>query len=272
MKKIVPIIFLFLIVCVLIVTIKTHTIKTVAAESQDTLQQALAAYAKAQDAVDRDQRSQGFQMAERLFKRLVDEVEENPDLYANLGTVALQAEHLGPAILAFRRALRLDPDHPRALQNVQHARTLLPAWVPRPSHEGIFDTFFFWHHALSPTERSATAALAFLLAALGVAVAIRWKSTLARNLSFLPALVWLSVVASLLIQSESPASRQGVIIADETIARAADSNNAPSRFAQALPAGTEVEVLEKRQNWVKIVLANGRNAWVRDSTLGMVGS
>lgn len=246
-------------------------IQTSAASTQETLEQALAAYSKAQDASDRDQRLEGFQRAERLFQGLVGEVAENPDLYTNLGTSALQAEHLGPAILAFRRALRLDPDHPRALQNLQHARTLLPAWVPRPTHEGILDTFFSWHHVLSPTERRAAAALSFLLAALGVAVTIRWKSTLARNLTFLPALVWVGVMVSLWIQTESPATHQGVVVAAETIARAADSNNAPSRFAQALPGGTEVEILEKRQHWVKIGLANGRNAWVRDTTLGLVG-
>lgn len=243
-----------------------------AASPEETLQQALTAYTQAQDTADRDQRLAGFQRAERLFQRLVGEVDGNAELYANLGTSALQAEHLGAAVLAFRRALQFDPSHPRALQNLQHARTLLPAWVPRPTQEGVLDTFFFWHHALSAQERRAIAALAFLLAALGVAATIRWKSTLARNLSVFPVLVWLGVVVSLLIQSDAAAMRQGVVVAEEVIARAADSSNSPSRFAQALPGGTEVEILERRQRWVKIGLSNGRNAWVRDSALGLVGS
>lgn len=245
-------------------------LQTVVASPKETLDQALTAYAQAQALSDRSQRLEGFQRAERLFQRLLDEVPENSDLHANLGTSALQAEHLGTAILAFRRALRLDPDHVHALQNLRHARTLLPAWVPHPTQEGLLDTFFFWHRTLSLNERGAMAAFSFLLAALGVASAIRWKNMIARNLAFFPALVWVSMVASLLIQTESSAMHQGVIVAEEVIARASDSNNAPSRFAQALPGGTEVEVLEKRQHWVKIGLANGRNAWIRDTALGWV--
>ena len=92
---------------------------------------------------------------------------ESADLYANWGTSALQAEHLGVAVLAFRQALRLDPDHARALQNLNHARTLLPSWVPHPSHAGLWDSFFFWHRSLSVVEREVIAALAFLLACVG---------------------------------------------------------------------------------------------------------
>jgi len=34
------------------------------------------------------------------------------------------------------------------------------------------------------------------------------------------------------------------------------------RFAQPLPAGTEVEIREARAHWVHITLADGRDAWV----------
>ena len=243
-----------------------------AAEIEEGLQQALAAYSQAQNAVDRGQRLEGFQRAERLFQRLLGEVPGNADLYANLGTSALQAEHLGVAVLAFRQALRLDPDHARALQNLNHARTLLPSWVPSPSQAGLLDGFFFWHRLLSVAEREVIAAVAFLLACVGAAAAVLWKSTLARNLTFLPVLVWLGMVVSLVMQSQAPAARQGVVIANETIARAADSNNAPARFAQPLPGGTEVDILEERPHWIKVGLANGRNAWIRDTAIGWVGS
>ena len=93
----------------------------------------------------------------------------NADLYANAGTAALQAERLGPAVLAFRRALALDPDHTTSQRNLAHARTLLPAWVPKVGSDSVFDTFFFWHRSLSTFERSAAAAVCFLLAALAIA-------------------------------------------------------------------------------------------------------
>ncbi|WP_141699049.1 hypothetical protein, partial [Candidatus Thiosymbion oneisti] len=97
------------------------------------------------------------------------------------------------------------------------------------------------------------AAVSLLLAALLLAVAIRWRSPLARNLAFLPLLAWLGLLLS---AARAGGTNQAVLIADETIARAADSPNAPMRFAQPLPAGTEVEIREARAHWVHIVLAN----------------
>ncbi len=241
------------------------------ASPEETLQQAVDAYTNAQETTDREGRLAAFRGAERLFAAVAEErAPGNAELYANFGNAALRAERLGPAVLAYRRALRLDPNHARARQNLLHARTLLPTWVPHPTQEGVLDSFFFWHRSMSSEERAATAALCFLLAAIGFAAAIRWRNGVIRNLARLPALVWLVLTASLLLEAGAHANRQAVIVVAETLARAADSNNAPARFAEPLPGGTEVEILEDRDQWVKIGLANGRDAWVRRSSLGMV--
>lgn len=227
-----------------------------------TLNQAIDAYTQAQAATSRDERLAGFRQAQRLFEHAVAQGARSATLYTNLGNAALQAEQLGPAILAYRRALIRDPDQAQAHQNLRHARTLLPAWIPKPEPEGALESFFIWRHLLNPTEQTVIAALAFLLAALLLAVAIRWRSPLARNLALLPLLAWLGLLLSAAIQARTGGTNQAVLIADETIARAADSPNAPMRFAQPLPAGTEVEIRAARAHWVHIVLADDRDAWV----------
>ena len=60
------------------------------------------------------------------------------------------------------------------------------------------------------------------------------------------------------------------MMAEETLARASDSSNAPARFTEPLPGGTEVEVIEIRDRWVRIRLANDREAWVSRGSLTMV--
>jgi len=234
----------------------------IAATPDATLSQAIDAYTQAQEATARDERLAGFRRAQRLFEHVAAQGARSADLYTNLGNAALQAERPGPAILAYRRALVLDPDQARAHQNLRHARTLLSAWVPKPEPEGALESFFIWRHLLNPAEQAAIAALSFLLAALLLAVAIYRRSPLARNLAFLPLLAWLELLLSAAIQTRAGAATQAVLVADETIARAADSPNAPMRFAQPLPAGTEVEIRETRAHWVHIVLADGRDAWV----------
>ncbi len=231
------------------------------------VERGLDAYAEAQALTDRDARIASFARAEQLFSQIARSGDANADLYANTGTSALQAERLGPAVLAFRRALALDPDHERSRRNLAHARTLLPAWVPRFGGESVLDTFFFWHRALSPAERAGAGVLCFLLAAVAFAVSIRWPGRLARGLSFIFAAAWVGFVASIIVEGRSDPRNHAVITAEETFARASDSANAAGRFPDPLPGGTEVQVIETRERWTRIRLANDREAWVSSGSL-----
>jgi tetratricopeptide (TPR) repeat protein len=232
----------------------------------DHLQQALTAYEQAQNANAREQRLAGFRRAEQLFASTAEQGFDNADIYANQGTAALQAEHLGSAIAAFRQALQRDPNHIRARLNLAHARSLLPLWVPKPEQD-IFDSFFSWHRSWSAGERMAAAAACFLLATLLIAAAIRWQVVVLRGLAVLPGLLWLALLTSVLADIWFTGYPPAVVIVDETIARAADSINAPAAIAQALPEGSEVEVREIRRDWARVALVDGRSVWVPRSSL-----
>jgi len=240
--------------------------------SEALSEQAVQVYTSALDARKQALRLEGFRRAELLFSRLVEQGSQNADLYTNLGNAALQAGRLGPAVLAYRRALKLDPDHPRALQNLAAARAQLPGWVPRLEEGGLFDTFFFWHRTLSRGERSLAAACLFALAGTLVAASIRWRQLLLRNLAVLSALGWLALLGSLSVEARSGADQEAVVIAEEAVARAADSALAPSPFAAPLPGGTELRVIERRSPWVRVRLANGRDAWLNESSITLVSS
>ena len=233
------------------------------------LNAAIAAYAAAMDTENRSLRLETFRRSERLFAHAIESGAQNADLYTNLGNAALGGEQLGYAVLAYRRALLFDPDHARALQNLDHARGLLPSWVPRPAGGGAFDSFFFWHWALSGVERQLAAALCFALAVVLVAASIRFESSTPRNVSILPALVWCVLMASLLLDRAAESSGEAVITV-EVAARAADSTFAPSLFPAPLPEGTEVRILEDRAPWMRVRLANRRDVWVKEASLALV--
>jgi tetratricopeptide (TPR) repeat protein len=232
-----------------------------------TLDQGLAAYRSAQETSAAADRPAAFARAERLFAAAAAEGPASAELWTNVGTAALQAEHLGTAILAYRRALSLDPDHRHAQQNLGHARTLLPSWVPRPEGGGFLDSFLAWQHAMSAGERSGAAALAFFVAAAMLGGSLAGGSNALRLFAFVPFVAWALLTAS----SVAAASERGGVIANaEVVARAADSRNAPARFAEALPAGTEVTIAETRGEWARIVLADGRDAWVTAAAVDSV--
>lgn len=240
-----------------------------AAATQPALEQALDAYRAAQDATSPAGRSAAFARAERLFlTAAAAEPSAGAELWTNVGTCALQAEHLGTAILAYRRALALDPDHRHAQQNLTHARTLLPTWVPRPESSGFLDSFLAYEQSLAPGERSGAAAAAFLVGALMLGGAIATASGALRLFTVFPMLVWGLLVAS---HALAGADRSGVLVAADTVARAADSRNAPARFSEPLPAGTEVTIAQVRGDWTRIVLADGRDAWANSAAVEAVG-
>jgi|GEM_PF-514535 len=241
-----------------------------AAAQVPLIDQAVSAYQSAQELTDRDQRLAAFARAELLFRTAAQQSRPDADLWANVGTAALQAEHLGPAIAAYRRALQLDPDHRRASQNIEHARTLLPPWVPRPESEGLLDSFFEWHRAMAAAERSGAASIAFALACALLGAGIARRSTMLRLFSMMPAVACGLLLASLLL-GDGNQGGDAVVVGDDTVARAADSRNAPTRFTEPLPSGTEVRVAEHRGAWTRIVLADERDAWIPGSSLEQIG-
>jgi tetratricopeptide (TPR) repeat protein len=241
-----------------------------AAPDTSLIEEAIASYRTALDTAERDPRLEAFRRAERLFSRVAEDAPRNADLYTNIGNSALQAEHLGAAVLAYRRALAIDPDHSRAAQNLEYARKLLPEWVPRPAAAGLLDSFFFWHRTLVRSDRALGAALAFACAALLVAGATRFRQPALRNAAILPALAWIVLVASVAVDPGSRALDEAVVTADEVVARAADSALAPSTLPAPLPGGVEVRLLERRSPWLRARLANGRDAWIPESAVTLI--
>ena len=242
-----------------------------AGSAQSMLEEAVREYTAALGASEHDLRTERFQRARRLFSQVIDDQHiENAQLFVNLGNAALQCEQLGQAILAYRRALAIEPGHAQARQNLDYARERLPNWVPRPQGQTLLDTFFFWHQTLSRSGRSFVAALCFAVAASLLAIAIRWQKAWARNTAVIPALLWFVLMGLSIWGGWKGTGDQVVITVPEVVARAADSAGAPPRFAQPLPGGTEARVLERRSDWVQIRLSNGRDAWVRASSVSAV--
>jgi hypothetical protein len=102
-------------------------------------------------------------------------------------------------------------------------------------------------------------ALAF---AICVLLVIPWSGKRRRGLTglaVLPAAAWLAMLVSLIVED-----RRGddAVVMDAVVLRAADSAGAPAALASPLPRGAEVTLVERRDAWTKIRLANGTAGWV----------
>lgn len=230
------------------------------------LDAALAAYARAQGEPDRDARLAGFAEAERGFAAVIAAGVESVALHTNRGNAALQAGRTGEAVLAYRRALALAPDARQAAQNLAAVRDGLPSWVPRPEPAAGVGAALD-PRRLAPTTRSAIAGGAFLAFAFAVLGAVRRPAGAWRGFAALAVGVWGLALASLFPGAGTEGAAGAVVTAEDTWARVSDSALAPRALAAPLPAGVEVERLEARGDWWRVRLANGRQVWLRASSV-----
>ncbi|MCA9214210.1 MAG: tetratricopeptide repeat protein [Planctomycetales bacterium] len=214
----------------------------------------------------RADRVNGFRRAELLFQKAIDNANgtANEDLYANLGTACLSGERIGHAIAAYRKALLVNPQHQQSLQNLQHARSLLPDWAHHRTEQSFFERIS------SPRALDFLAKIAagcFILACGCYSIGVARQIAFLKAFAFLPLGVWL--VLTTFPYFAGPEKLEAVVVQSDVVARSADSLNSATMFTGPLPDGTEIEVLDQRDDWLQISL-NGQTAWIQRSSVELV--
>ena len=237
------------------------------AATPDGSEQVDAARAEYSAALDESSsaRRQRFADAQRRFGQLANAHPNAPELLADWGNAALGAGDTGTAVLAYRRALLLDPGHDRAARNLATLRSSLPAWLPRPASASAIDSLLFWRGLLSV---SGQLLLGGVLFAIGILLLAPWPGPGRRPMRSggVACLVLCSVVTALALLTPNPANH-AVVIADETTLHTADSRGAPALLPTPLPAGTEVTIIERREGWTRVALADGADGWIAAASM-----
>ena len=230
-----------------------------ATPSSAIVDEARTSYAAAIGETDRLRRVRRFENAERTFRPLAAANPSAPELQVDWGNAALGAQDAGRAVLAYRRALNAAPDNQRARANLTWVRDRLPIWLPRPTADGALDSLLFWRDRLAVAQLHLVGGAAF---AIGVLLVTPWP----RRPRWLGAAavgafaVWAVATGSAFLAGD--AATEAVVVADGTTLRSADSAGASPAFANPLPAGTEVGIVETRDAWLRVALADGTRGWL----------
>lgn len=235
------------------------------------LEQAIEEYDAAMEANGRDIRIQKFGRAEQLFRQamesLPDSEQASSDHWLNLGKAALQAEHIGTAIVAFHVVRDRQPDNADAIQNLQYARSVIPEWARQDQASALTETLFFWRGFLSDRATHIWAAIAFLFACLLWAIGLVKKVAIVRNLAAVPLIVWVVLLASTWVMNDG--STKGVVVAAEAKLYSADSVNSSLRIPRPLPDGAELTILSTRDDWTEVQF-DGRRGWLKTNRLSLI--
>ncbi len=208
----------------------------------------------------------------RYQKMITEGRVQNEHIFYNLGNAHLMKKEIGHAILNYRKSLKYNTSNTNVLKNLNYALSQRLDSIEENVETQVLKTFFFWHYDFSQKTKFVIISLSWFVLLLLITVWVwkgRYSGALAGTLFCL--LVAMVFCTSLLLDNYQQKNNQrGVIVADEIIARQGDGENYPKSFERPLHAGTEFQLLESRNGWFHIELANGQDAWIKIQAAGII--
>ena len=208
-----------------------------------------------------------------IFTGLIEGDEEtagvrNARLYTNLGNAHMLLGETGRAVLAYRRALRLDPQDGAAQEGLAQARARVSQRVERSAQRQAAAALAFWRGLVSASARFEVALWAW--AALWVALTLRAVGVARRGMAWGGAaalVVCAGAGATLAIDAWSERSAPDAVVVDGPVTgrKGPDERAYEASFTEPLRSGVEVVIAERRPGWARVRLADGRETWVPDS-------
>jgi tetratricopeptide (TPR) repeat protein len=182
-------------------------------------------------------------------------------LYYNLGNSYTKQGEIGKALLNYRRAERLMPRDGDMKFNLRYVLDQRKDKIETKDMPDILKVFFFWHYWLSLREFCSI----FLAANLFL-----WLICIFFIYQQNAPLRWMRIIALclFLLSGISLAAKvygqhiihSGVVITPEATIRSGNGQNHSALFI--LHEGSEFEVDEKTEGWLKISLPDGKIGWI----------
>lgn len=219
-----------------------------------------------------------FDKSARLYSEAIDSLGASADLYYNLGNAYYRTGKPGQAILAYERALRIDPTHTDARVNLEFVNSRL---TDRPGARGtLIENIVgsICDHARPDTWAWVAFGL-FALTLVCVALYCFAGSIAMRKIGFfggfvLLAITLLGVFVALTAASRATDTTQAVVIKQSTILSTTPSapRNA-SQEAMLLHEGAKVQIVDSAAAssdtiapmWYDVQVDNSHRAWINSA-------
>ena len=214
-----------------------------------------------------------WQSAISCYKTIADSGMTSADLFYNTGCAYFKDGDTPHAILYFEKALKMDPGHSDAANNLAIARQLTLDKIESVPEFFLSSWTGNLRHTLS-ADGWAWVTLALLTAALALAVVFRRSEVLAaRKVSFIAACVAAALAVatfcfSLAGRSDITSTDRAIVTVPVSSVKSSPSENGKSIFV--LHEGTAVEILDNVGEWTKVQIADGRQGWLLASAVEVI--
>ena len=198
---------------------------------------------------------------------------ESADLYYNMGNAAYRANSIGYAILYFEKALKLDPGHEDAANNLEFAsryRVDTFEEVPELFIRSWTRAFFL---LLSERAWSLLALILFTVIISSILIYVYSRKLLLKKLGFFVAIVavflfFLSFTGALKRHRSITKPESAIILTPSVVVRSSPSESGTELFI--LHEGTRVRINESVTGWQNIRVIDGREGWITTDDFGSI--
>lgn len=190
----------------------------------------------------------------------------NANLFYNTGNSYYRLSRIGPAVLYYEKALRLDPENKTIADNLLLAKKR----IDNPVAE-ISPVFFerWWHGLLYAINANGWAAILLLLfcatailVSFSIAGKIRYPG---RWVTFSSALLLIAgVITFSSYRNATNSGKAVVMIANISLL---DTPKPGAKISSNVPEGTTVKLVQESGAYANVELPNGRRGWVNSNTI-----
>ena len=218
-------------------------------------------------------RSQDYTAAAALYQAEIDR-SPSTDAYYNLGNTYFRLKEYARSVLAYRRALWLDPANEDARFNLSIVENRLTDQFTLESPS--FFSLLVQHRILSHSVRTWTT-WGFFFFALCCCAGLIWRFARAVYLQkigfysvlFLFSLFVITILFALMCRKKFLNNAEAVVMQPEV--HCYESPVANSRSTQILHEGSTVEIVGSSSGgWLNVSLRNGKQTWIKGSAIERV--
>lgn len=242
------------------------------------------AHADAVEAADTAYMADDFATAARLYQQAIDSLGPSADRYYNLGNSYFRLEQPGRAIVAYERALRLDPTNADVTDNLEFVNSRITDRI-EASDSFLADSMDSVASRLHPDTWAWVALVCFVLMLAGVVVYFTASSVTLRKVGFFGALVLLipvagaNVLAYRAMKRVSASDRAVIVVPSTILSTTPRQPKDRSEEAFLLHEGTKVTILDSisdpadpsgRLKWYDVKVDNSHRAWIESTAVEII--
>jgi len=209
-----------------------------------------------------------FATAVDTYEELLNTGHECGEIMYNIGNCYFRMDKIGMALVYYERARRFMPRNRNLLDNIALTESRAVDRIVVPTFQVVARTLLFWHYRLTAREISCIVVVSNLAFWTSLGILAVARKRLVKVLAVLAgAILLLSGGSYVFGQVERRGLGDAVVVAEEAQVRTGPGDYA---VTFSLHDGARLDLVEAREGWYQIRLADGKRGWIEADKVGKI--